>query len=77
MVIAFGAGSYMPTERFGSASFYRRHHFELAETDMTCLGPPICGSILPKDVSNLQPGALQPPEPLLQSPPDGVVLQLL
>ncbi len=77
MVIAFGAGSDMPPERFGSAGLYRRHYLQLTETDMTGIGPPICGSILPKDVSDLQLRARQPPRPLLQTSPDGVILQLL
>lgn len=77
VVIAFGAGSYMPTERFGSAGFNRRYHLELAETDVTRIGLPICRTILPKDISDLQPWARQPPEPLFQSSPDGVILQLL
>ena len=76
-MIAFGAGSDMPPERFGSAGLYRRHHLQLAETDMTGIGPPICRPIVPKDVSDLQLRARQPPEPLLQSSPDGVILQLL
>ncbi len=67
----------MPTERFGSAGFNCRHHLELAETDVTRIGPPICGTMVPKDVCDLQPWARQSPEPLLQSSPDGVILQLL
>ncbi len=77
MVIAFGAGDHMPTERFGSAGFNGRHHLELAETIVTGISPSICGTIVPKDVSNLQLGARQPPASLIQSSPDGVILQLL
>ena len=77
MVPALGASRHMPAECFGSAGFYRRHHFELAETDMTRIGLPICRTILPKDISYLQLWARQPPGPLLQSPPDSVILQLL
>ena len=67
----------MPTERFGSAVFNGRHHFELAETDVTRVGPSICGAISSKDVSDLQLRARQPSRPLLQTSPDGVILQLL
>ena len=74
VVIAFGARGNMPAESFGSAGFNRRHHFKLAETDMPRIGPPICRTIVPKDICNLQPGARQPPELLLQSPPDCVIL---
>lgn len=76
-MIAFGAGSYMPTERFGSAGFNRRHHLELAETDMARIGPPPRGAVSSKDICDFQPWAGQPPVPLLQPPPDSVILQLL
>ena len=88
MVAALGASRHMAAECLGSASLYGRHHFELAETDMTRIGLPICRTILPKDISHLQPRATarqsllaamrggQPPGPLLQSPPDSVILQL-
>lgn len=77
MVIAFSAGGHMPTERFGSAGFNGRHHLELAETDVTGIGPSICGAISSKDVGDFQLRARQPPRPLLQTSPDGVILQLL
>lgn len=77
MVAAFGASRHMPAESFGSAGFNRRHHLELAETDMTRIGPPPRGAIVPKDICDLQPWARQPPGPLLQPSPDGVILQLL
>lgn len=67
----------MPSERLGPARLYRRHHLELAEADMTRVSPSICGTMVPKDVGDLQRWARQPPEPLLQSSPDGVILQLL
>ena len=88
MVAALGASRHMAAECRGSASLYGRHYFELAETDMTRIGLPICRTILPKDISHLQPRATarqsllaamrggQPPGPLLQSPPDSVILQL-
>lgn len=76
MVAAFGTPRHMPAEHLGPAGLYSRHQLELAETDMTRIGPAICGTIVPKDVSDLQPWARQTPEPLLQSPPNGVVLQL-
>ena len=37
MVAALGARRHMPAERLGSAGLYRRHHFELAQTDMPAL----------------------------------------
>ena len=77
LMVALGAGRHMPAERLGSASLYRRHYLELAEADMPRVGPSICGTMVPKDVCDLQPWARQPPGPLLQSPPDGVILQLL
>lgn len=76
MVAALGTPCHMPAERFGSAGFDGRHHFELAETDMTRIGLPICRPILPKDVSYLQPWARQPPESLFQPSPHGMILQL-
>lgn len=77
MVAAFGASRHMPAERLGSAGFNRRHHLQLAVTDMTSIGPPTCRTIPPKDICDLQAWARQPPGPSLQSPPDGVFLQLL
>jgi hypothetical protein len=61
MVIAFGAGGHMPTERFGSAGFNCRHHLQLAETDVPSIGPPIRGSIVPKDICDLQSWARHRP----------------
>ncbi len=77
VVIAFGAGSHMTTERFGSAGLNRRHHLELAEADMAQVGRPPRGAISSKDICDLQSWAGQPPELLLQPPPDGMILQLL
>jgi hypothetical protein len=44
----------MPAERLGSAGFYRGHHFELAQTDMSRIGPPPRRAMGAEDVSNLQ-----------------------
>ena len=44
---------------------------------MTRVGPSICGTMVPKDVCDLQLWAGQPSRPLLQPSPDGMILQLL
>ena len=54
LVIAFGAGRHMPAERLGSAGLNGGHHFELAQADMTRIGPPPRRAIAAKDVSDLQ-----------------------
>ena len=54
LVIAFGARGDMPTERLGSAGLNRGHHFELAEAEMTRIGPPLRRAVHAKDVSDLQ-----------------------
>lgn len=61
LVATLGAGRYMPAERICSAGFYRRHHLELAQADMPCIGPPPRGTMLAEYVSNLQPCAGQGP----------------
>jgi hypothetical protein len=57
LVSAFGASRHMPTERLGSAGFYRRHHFELAQANMPriCLSPR--RTMRTEDISNFQLGA--------------------
>ena len=50
---------------------------ELAEADMSGVGPSICRTMLAKDICDLQPWARQLPETLFQSSPDGVILQRL
>ena len=44
----------MPAERLGSAGLCRRHHPELAETDMSGIGPSPCEAMGAENVSNLQ-----------------------
>ena len=61
LVIALGAGGHMPAERLGPASLDSRHHLELAQADMPCIGMPICGAVSSEDVGNLQPRARQGP----------------
>ncbi len=61
LVAAFGAGRHMPAERLGPAGLYRRHHLELAQTDMPGIGPPPRGAVSSKYVSNLQRGTGQGP----------------
>ena len=53
----------MPAERLGPASLNGRHHLELAQADMPCIGMPICGSVSSEDVGNLQPCARTRPAP--------------
>jgi hypothetical protein len=54
LVIAFGAGGNMPAERLGSAGLNGGHHFELAEADMSLIGPPPSRAMGAEDVSDLQ-----------------------
>ena len=56
-VVTLGTCRHMPAERFGSAGFDRRHHFELRQADMSLVGPPPRGTVLLENVSNLQLGA--------------------
>jgi len=44
----------MPAERLGSAGLNGGHHFELAEADMSLIGPPPSRAMGAEDVSDLQ-----------------------
>lgn len=55
----------MPAERLGPAGFDRRHHPELGEADMPGIGPPPCGTMGAKDVSDFKPRAGHRPGPLI------------
>lgn len=59
-----GAGRHMPAERLRAAGLNGRHHFELAEANMPCIGPPPRGTMFAENVSDLQPGARQLPRTL-------------
>jgi len=54
LVIAFGASRHMPAECLGSAGFYRRHSFKLAEADMPSIGPSPRGAVCAENISNFQ-----------------------
>jgi len=54
VVITFSASRHMPAERLGPAGLNGGHRFELAETDMSSIGPPPRRAVHAKDVSDLQ-----------------------
>lgn len=75
VVIAFGARGHMPAKRLCSAVLNRRHHFELAQADVTGIGLPECRAVPSKNVSDLQCRAGQCPRQLLQASFKGLILQ--
>jgi hypothetical protein len=44
----------MPAERRRAAALDRRHHLELAEAHMACIGLPPCRSMAAEDIRDLQ-----------------------
>lgn len=65
----------MPAERLRAAGFYRRHHLELGQADMSGIGPPPRGAVSPEDVSDLQPPAGYPGAGSFQASLHRLVLQ--
>lgn len=59
LMVALSASGHMPAERLGPASFYRRHHFELVQTDMPRIGPSPRRTMGAENVSDLQLGLSQ------------------
>src|ERR1017187_9736034 len=47
----------MAAESHGAAALDRRHHLQLAEADMTCIGFTPSGPVVAEDVRDLQGGA--------------------
>ncbi len=54
LMAALGTSRHMPAERVGPAGLNRRHDLELAQTDMSGIGPPPRGAMGTKDVSDFQ-----------------------
>src|SRR5271154_4438587 len=51
------AANEMPAESRRAAALDRRHHLQLAETDMTGIGLPPCRAMVAEDIRDLQGGA--------------------
>jgi hypothetical protein len=58
-MVALSASGHMPAECLGPASFYRRHYFELVQTDMPRIGPSPRRTMGAENVSDLQLGLSQ------------------